>query len=112
MDWLRQRPEDSLFLSVITLGKIERGIFLQRSKDPVFAAELATWLERTVTLFSDRILPFGAREALHWGQISARLGHSGADLLIAATALACGGTIVTESVADFEPTGVAVVNPF
>lgn len=62
--------------------------------------------------FADCLLPFGAREARHWGQLSARLGHSGADLLIAATALACGATVVTENVSDFAPAGVMVENPF
>jgi len=110
--WLRQRPEESLFLSVVTVAEIERGIALQSQRDPAFAADLVAWLERTVTLFADRLLPFGAREARLWGQLSARLGHSGADLLIAATALACGATVVTENVSDFAPAEVMVENPF
>jgi predicted nucleic acid-binding protein len=49
--------------------------------------------------------------ARRWGQLSATLGHDGADLLIAATALEHGLTVVTRNMRHFEPTGVAVLNP-
>lgn len=110
--WLRRHPPESLYLSVVTLGEIERGIAMQSVRDAVFAAELGAWLERTVALFADRLLPFGAPEARRWGQLAARLGHSGADLLIAATALTWGATVVTENVRDFAPAGVPTENPF
>lgn len=110
--WLRHQREESLFLSVITLGEIERGIAQQGSRNPAFADVLRSWLEQTTTIFTDRVLPFGAAEARVWGQLSARLGHGGADLLIAATALVAGAVVVTENVSDFLPTGVQVENPF
>ena len=110
--WLRARDEDTLFLSVVTLGEIERGILLQERRDPGFAAELRAWADRTATLFSDRILPFGIEDARIWGRLSAQIGHGGADLMIAASALARGATVVTRNVADFAPTGVAIENPF
>ena len=110
--WLRSKPEDSLYLSVITLGEIERGIRAQERLNPVFAADLRAWLDRTVRLFSDRLLPFGAEEARIWGRLSQDIGHDGADLMIAATALAIGATVVTGNVDDFRPTGVALENPF
>ena len=110
--WLRQQPEDSLFLSVVTLGEIERGIMLQRTKNPAFASDLEAWLDRTSSLFADRILAFGAAEARMWGRLSARLGNTSADLLIAATAIVAGATVVTENASDFLPTGVPVENPF
>jgi toxin FitB len=109
--WLRDKDEERLFLSVVTLGEIERGIELQRQRNPDFAADLAAWAERTATLFADRILPFGIEDARVWGRLSARLGHGGADLMIAASALVRGATVVTRNVADFEPTGVRVETP-
>ena len=93
--WLADRPETDLFLSVITLGEIERGITQQRRRSPAFADDLRAWLDRTVTLFADRILPFDAAAARHWGRLSANLGHDGADLLIAATAQAFGAPLAT-----------------
>ena len=109
--WLRSKPEEDLYLSVVTLGEIERGIALQARKQPEFAAELRAWIDRTVRLFADRLLPFGPEEARLWGRLSAKLGHDGADLQIAATALAQGAVVVTGNVSDFKPTGVAVENP-
>ncbi|PSK82534.1 hypothetical protein CLV79_11250 [Limimaricola soesokkakensis] len=110
--WLRAQPEEALFLSAVTLGEIERGIARQEGRDPGFAADLRGWLDRTARLFSDRILPFGAEEARIWGRLSAGIGHGGADLMIAATALAHGATVVTGNVSDFEPTGVPILDPF
>ncbi|OYU17027.1 MAG: VapC toxin family PIN domain ribonuclease [Rhodobacteraceae bacterium PARR1] len=110
--WLARQDEAALFLSVITLGEIERGIAQQDKANPAFAADLRGWLDRTLHLFSDRILPFGPSDARLWGALSHRIGHSGADLMIAATALARGATVVTGNVDDFKPTGVRIENPF
>lgn len=110
--WLRGKPEQELFLSVITLGEIERGIHLQERRDPGFAQDLRAWLDRTVLLFSDRLLPFDAEDARIWGRLSATIGHNGADLMIAASALRHGATVVTGNVSDFAPTGATVENPF
>lgn len=111
-EWLLRQDEGRLYLSVITLGEIERGIAMQQRTDPRFAQDLRDWLTRTVTLFSDRLLGFGPAEARIWGRLSARIGHSGADLLIAATALSHDATVVTRNVSDFAPTGCRIENPF
>ena len=111
-DWLGTKREDQLFISVVTLGEIERGIALQENRNPDFAIDLRHWIDRTSLLFADRLLPFGTEEARIWGRLSARIGHNGADLQIAATALARGATVVTGNVSDFEPTGVEIENPF
>ena len=106
-----QRPAD-LFLSVITVGEIERGITQQLERNPPFAGELAIWLDRVLRSYRDRILGLDVATARRWGQITAALGHDSADMLIAATALEHGLTVVTRNVRDFEPTGVPVLNPF
>jgi predicted nucleic acid-binding protein len=110
--WLRGRAEQDLFLSVITLGEIERGICQQETRDPMFARDLRTWLDRTVLLFSDRLLAFEAEDARIWGRLSAEIGHNGADLMIAASALRHGAIVVTGNISDFAPTGAALENPF
>jgi len=110
--WLRGKAEQDLFLSVITLGEIERGIRRQEGRDPGFARDLRSWLDRTVLLFSDRLLPFDAEDARIWGRLSAEIGHAGADLMIAASALRHAATVVTGNVSDFAPTGVTIENPF
>lgn len=111
-NWLQQQSESQLFLSVVTLGEIERGIARQEQRNPEFASDPRAWIDRTMLLFGDRLLPFGSEEARLWGRLSARLGHRGADLLIAATALSQGAIVVTGNVSDFEPTGVEIVDPF
>ncbi|MGX0978780.1 putative nucleic acid-binding protein [Roseovarius sp. MBR-51] len=110
--WLRGKAEQDLFLSVITLGEIERGIRQQETRDPMFASDLRMWLDRTVLLFSDRLLAFEAEDARIWGRLSAEIGHTGADLMIAASALRHGAIVVTGNISDFAPTGAALENPF
>lgn len=110
--WLQGKPEADLFISVITLGEIERGIRAQEARNPIFAADLRAWAERTLLLFGDRLLSFGAADAVIWGRLTQDLGHTGADLMIAASALVRGATVVTGNVADFRLTGVLLENPF
>lgn len=110
--WLAGKAEHDLFLSVITLGEIERGIRRQHARDPAFAADLRAWLDRTVLVFSDRLLPFDAEDARIWGRLSAEIGHNGADLMIAASALRHAATVVTGNISDFAPTGCALETPF
>lgn len=110
--WIGRQRGGDLFVSVISIGEIERGIALQRSKDPNFAVMLETWLDQILNIYGDRILPFDLASARRWGRLSAALGHHGADLQIAATALERGLTVVTRNVSDFEPTGVSVLDPF
>ena len=110
--WLGRTAPDALFVSIITIGEIERGIDRQRAQNPVFAAALESWVERLLDDYADRILPVTVAIARRWGRLSARIGHSGADLLIAATALEHGLAVVTRNTRDFEPTGVAIEDPF
>src|SRR6195256_3145768 len=70
----RQRTTD-LFLSVISIGEIERGIARQRTTDPGFAAALADWLDRVLTLNGERVVPFNPRTARRWGALSAARGN-------------------------------------
>ena len=110
--WFEQQRTTDFFVSVISVGEIERGIAKQRTTNPNFAGALAAWLDKVLALYGERILPFDLQMARRWGQLSAALGNDSADLMIAATALERGLTVVTRNVSDFEPTGVAVVNPF
>lgn len=110
--WLRaQRPTD-VFISVVTLAEMERGLAQQRRRDPAFARDLDDWMEQTTASFAGRILGVDSAAARLWGRMSGDIGHFNVDLLIAATALVHGLSVVTRNVRHFEPTGVRVLNPF
>jgi predicted nucleic acid-binding protein len=110
--WIAPRNDDELFISVISIGEISRGIERQRSINPSFSQTLELWLERLLTVYSDRIIPVSTPIARRWGVLSAQLGHSGVDVLLAATALEYGYTVVTRNERHFVKTGVPVLNPW
>ena len=110
--WLSRQRDSELFLSVVSVGEIERGIEKKRASDPPFAQTLGRWLDDLLNLYADRILPITPVVARRWGILSARVGHDGADLLIAATAITHGLQVATRNIRHFAPTGVSVINPF
>lgn len=109
--WLSVRGEP-LFLSVIVLGEVRRGIDLLRGKDAPTAEVLERWLAETREAFAGRILSIGIEEALCWGRLSAIRTLPQGDGLLAATALHHDLTLVTRNATDFEGLGVRVFNPF
>ena len=110
--WVSARRTTDLYLSVVSIGEVERGVVRQQRRDPALARVLAAWLDSVLVLYRERILAVDLSTARRWGGLSGALGHEGADLLIAATALEHGLTVVTRNVRHFEPTGVPVLNPF
>jgi predicted nucleic acid-binding protein len=110
--WLRSVDPNSIFLSVITLGEIMRGIALKRRTDARAAASLTVWLEQLRHDHASRILPISDRIALEWGRLAAERSRAMADALIAATAAIHGKIIVTRNVADFAATGIPLINPW
>lgn len=110
--WLGNFREDQLYLSVVSLGEIERSIALKSPHDPQFASLLTDWLDVLQRSHADRILPVTPAIARCWGKLSAHLRNGSTDLLIAATALVHGLSVATRNVKHFGPSGVKVVNPF
>ena len=112
VNWFRSTRSVDIFLSVVTIGEIERGIKQQQRNNVEFSHKLAKWLDGILLHYTDRILPVSINVARRWGVLSAGIGNSGADILIAATALEHGLSVVTRNQRHFTPTGVPVVNPF
>lgn len=110
-----ETPDNSLFLSVISIGEIAKGITLlpnSRRK-----AELTNWLAGIHQAFADRILPIDGETADIWGQLTAQAQTKGkvipmADGLIAATARQHSLSVVTRNSRDFEETGVFLIDPW
>ncbi len=108
--WASRYREEQFFISVVTLGELERGV--AGARDPAFRIELERWLDGLQRLYNDRLLDVTAPVARLWGRWSAQLGRADVDLMIAATAEIHGMTVATRNVRHFAPTGVAVVDPF
>jgi predicted nucleic acid-binding protein len=112
VQWISRVPSQDLFLSVITIGEIEREIERQRQMNPAFADNLAVWLDMILRTHEGRIIPVGVAVARRWGRLSHRIGNKGLDLAVAATALEHGMTVATRNLSHFVATGVDLVNPF
>ncbi len=109
--WMSKQRAADLYLSVVSIGEIERGVVRQQRSNPDFARALALWLDSVITLYGEHILGVNLAIARRWGQLSARIGNDSADLLVAATALEHGLSVVTRNVRHFQPAGVEVVDP-
>ena len=112
---IEEYTEESLFLSVITIGEITKGIRLlyesQRKR------ELHSWLQTLERYYSDRILPIDLEIVRIWGEITATAQKAGqiivtSDGLIAATAVRHGLHILTRNVSDFKASGGLLINPW
>ncbi len=109
--WLRATPDADLYLSAVTIGELQAGIEITREQDVAKAAEIETWLEQVAASYN--ILPMDGRAFRCW----ARLMHRRPDdlledAMIAATATVHNLTVVTRNIRDFEPFGVATLDPF
>lgn len=110
--WLRSVDPRTVYISVLTLGEIERGIALKRKSDANAAAHLEEWLRKLRHDHADRILPITDQIAVEWGRIGAIRPRGDIDGLIAATAIVHDFIVVTRNVADFNDTGATVIDPW
>lgn len=105
--------EDDLYLSVLTLGELRRGVEnLRQRGDLPQAEQLEHWLAILIGNYAERILAFDAECAEVWGKLMSPHPQHPIDKQIAAIALMHGLTVVTRNVDDFRGTGVALHNPF
>jgi toxin FitB len=106
---------ESLFVSVVSIGEIAKGIaLLKESKN---RRELQAWLQALERYYADRILPVDLETSRTWGELTAAAQKSGktvpaSDGLIAATARRHGLHVMTRNTEDFAPTGVSLLNPW
>jgi len=110
--WFDSCPAEEIYLSVLTIGEIRRGIECIRLRDPDAAAALDGWLQRVLAEHDDRILPVEHDAADEWGRLCVPDPLPVIDGLLAATAKVRGMTLVTRNIRDIERTGVSCFNPF
>jgi predicted nucleic acid-binding protein len=114
--WVDVHDEDTLFISVITLGELQKGVRKLPASER--KEELRSWLAQDlVQRFGRRILPIDSAVALAWGALQGEAEQRGSklpvvDSLIAATASVHNLTVVTRNVGDLQRCGVPVVNPW
>ena len=107
------RERTPVFLSVITIGELRRGIELLRHRgDSRQAEQLEEWLEALLSEYLDFILDIDTDIARLWGRLRVPHPENALDKQIAATALIHDLTVVTRNHTDFRKTGVRVLNPF
>lgn len=111
--WMQARPRQSLYLSVLSLGEIRKGI--EGVADAAFRQSLTDWLEMELpTYFIGRLLDIDEQVADRWGRVQASAGRTlqVIDGLLAATALQHDLSLVTRNIQDFEGLGMQLINPW
>lgn len=112
--WLDARDETTLFVSVLTIGELYRGV---ETAPAARSPRLRRFVEEIESRFAARLLCVDENVSRAWGELAARATRAGrtlqpVDALIAATASAYDLVVATRNVRDFEPSGVRTVNPF
>jgi len=112
MAFLEAADSSSLYLSVLTLGELRKGVAGKRRTDPAAARSLAAWVEGLEIGYADRILGIETAVARLWGDWSADRPRPVIDTLLAATAVVHGLTLVTRNTRHVKGLPVKVVNPW
>jgi predicted nucleic acid-binding protein len=115
LDWIKDKEESSLFLSVLTIGELRKGIV--KLKPSTKKKELTLWFAELESRFKDRIISIDIQISLKWGEIQANLEVRGnsmptIDSLIASTALCKNLIVVTRNGKDMKQSHVEILNPW
>lgn len=111
--WFESIPESLIYISVLTIGEIRKGI--ENLQDTKRKATIKNWLEYSLpTRFEGRILAITQEVAEKWGRLMSEAGRTlpAIDSLLAATALQHDMTLITRNIQDFRHPGLEVINPW
>ena len=109
--WLGMKDQE-LFLSVMTLGEIRKGIDRLGVRDASQAVALERWLDEVKRTFRERVIEISLAVAERWGRLQAIRSLPEVDALLAASVLEHDLTLVTRNEADFKGLGIRILNPF
>lgn len=110
--WFAALAEEDVYLSVLTLGEVRKGIESIRRRDLKAAEALESWLGRVSEAHRDRVLDVDRAIAEEWGRMNVPDPLPVVDGLLAATAKVTGLTLASHNTDDFARTGVSLVDPF
>jgi predicted nucleic acid-binding protein len=112
MEFLRSTDGAALYISVLTLGELRKGVVAKRRDDAEIASRLSAWVEGLEVSFADRIVGIDAASARLWGEWSGERPRTVIDTLLAATAVAKELTLVTRNIRDVQDIGAKLLNPW
>ncbi len=110
--FLQATDASSLYVSVLTLGELRKGVAKKMREDEFEAGRLAEWVDGLEYSFADRILGVDAATARRWGDWSSERPRPVVDTLLAATAVLHGMTLVTRNIRDVRGLPVKQLNPW
>jgi len=110
--WYEATPLEEIYLSVLVLGEMRKGVEMKRKADPASAAALERWLREVARTHRARVLSISVEISEVWGRMTADSPLPVVDGLLAATARYYGLTVVTRNERDFQRCGVDYINPF
>jgi toxin FitB len=112
ISFLSAAEPSALYISVLSLGELRKGVALKMRTDADAAKHLGTWVDGLEFSFAERILGIDAPIARQWGELSAQRSRPVVDTLLAATALVHKLTLVTRNVGDVDDLGVKLLDPW
>ena len=112
MSFLSDAEPSALFISVLSLGELRKGVALKIRSDADAAKRLGAWVDGLEFSFGERILGIDAAIARQWGELSAQRSRPVVDTLLAATALVHKLTLVTRNISDVHDLGVKLLDPW
>lgn len=112
ISFLEASESSTLYISVLTLGELRKGVAKKRREDPEMARMLAGWVDGLELSFADRILGINAAMARLWGDWSGERPRPVVDTLLAATAVVHGFTFVTRNIRDVRGIPVKLLDPW
>lgn len=110
--WWKSTESSDLYLSVIVIGEIYRGIEKLFLTDPNRGQEFLDWIQEVINAFEGRILSVDLESAIIWGKLTSGRSIPLVDAQLAATALSRNMTLITRNTRDIHGTGVRYLNPF
>ena len=110
--FLSAAEPSALYISVLTLGELRKGVALKEKSDPASARQITSWIDGLEFGFADRILGIDTATAKLWGTWSAQRSRPVIDTLLAATAATHELTLVTRNIADVQDIGIKLLDPW